>query len=509
MNAKSNLIKGTIMLTIFGFLGKAMGALFKIGLVNIIGAKGMGIYGLIFFLFVFFTLLSSEGFSLGLTMNIAKNNNGKMVSYKKEAFRAIFSLSIISAIMLVFLSPILSSIQGGVVGWQVYVVVALCVVAVAMLGYFKAIIRGREAFKLFSIIEVVEDIFKIAIGLVFAKLFMRFGEQASVVGIFLGVLFSALVSIIVVLFFGKKYLKNSTLVVPLTKDERRAYYKFSGLTMACDLVVPVVQFIDSILVIHLLGFVGLFPEQATSLFGISKGSVAAILNLPTFLLVAFEFLLLPLQAKAVSESDYTKKTTLSLMLAFFVSVPFVVFFNVFSMNIITLLYGSALTEAEILLAANLLKLGSISIIFSALTSVMVVGLEAKEVASVPLVATVLGGVVKIVFMIIFVPKISIYAVELSSVLFCLVECLVVFIYAKKHKLFNRPKYFWWMSLGWLALVFLMKGIYALLTKLLPLSLAFILSGALTLLIASFVVLILVIITKKKKINILQIVYKSV
>ncbi|MEF2734897.1 MAG: oligosaccharide flippase family protein, partial [Blautia sp.] len=48
MNNRQLLLKGTLVLTLSGFLTKIMGFIYRIFLSQAIGARGMGIYQLIF-----------------------------------------------------------------------------------------------------------------------------------------------------------------------------------------------------------------------------------------------------------------------------------------------------------------------------------------------------------------------------------------------------------------------------------------------------------------------------
>ena len=154
-------LKGTIILTLFSFLGKALGAIFKITLTNLVGAEGVGIYGLVFPIFVFFEILASDGYSLGLTVNIAKfKNQEKAKGYLNFAFKLIVFTAFISSILILILSGVFSRLQGGVPK-TVYFIVALSVFSVSILNFFKAVVRGNEQFKLFSITEIIEDISKI------------------------------------------------------------------------------------------------------------------------------------------------------------------------------------------------------------------------------------------------------------------------------------------------------------------------------------------------------------
>lgn len=450
----ASLIKGTIILTIFAFLGKALGALFKISLTNLVGTEGMGIYGLVFPIFVFFEILSSDGFNLGLTVNIAKYRNKKDVvdAYKNYALKLIVVAAVFSALTISLLSPIISGLQGGAISVFLYIEVALCVVSVALLSYFKGVVRGYENFKLFSISDVVEDLTKIIFSLCFAYLFRGYGVEASIAGVFGGIIISSILSIMVLLIFGKKYFKrNKALILPI--EDRKDYLKFSLLATFSSLVIPAIQFIDSILIVRLLGGIGLSVESSTKLFGLSRGSVSALLNLPAFLLVSFEFLLLPsLSRSGVKESK--GKTSFSLILALFVSFPFTLLYLIFPTEILSMLYGGALSASELVVAARLLVIGALAITFSSISSIVIVCLESEKHTFIPFLASLIAGVLKVIFIIIFVPKLSIYGAELSSVLFTLVEAVIVFVYAFRKKIFYRPNLMWLVIVLWVVLMLL-------------------------------------------------------
>ena len=58
---KNPIIKGTIILTIASLLSRIIGFLYRIFLSNLIGAKGMGVFQLIFPVLVFCIALSCGG----------------------------------------------------------------------------------------------------------------------------------------------------------------------------------------------------------------------------------------------------------------------------------------------------------------------------------------------------------------------------------------------------------------------------------------------------------------
>lgn len=492
------LIKGTIILTLFSFLGKALGALFKISLTNLIGTEGIGIYGLVFPVFVFFELLSSEGFNVGLTVYVAKYNNSKDVSYayKTYAFKLIIISALFSALIISLLSSVLSKLQGGVVSAILYIEIALCVVSVSLLSYFKGVVRGEEDFKLFSISEAIEDLSKILFGLLLAYLFKDFGVEASVAGVFGGIIISSILSIFIILICGKRYFKRR-ISRPLSKEECDKFLRFSVLASLSALVVPSLQFVDSILIVRLLGSVGLTPEVSTRLFGLSRGSVSALLNLPAFLLVSFEFLLLPSLSRS-GVSECRDKTSLGLNLVLFVTIPFFLLYVIFPQEILIILYGKALSVGELYVATRLLKIGAISLMFSALSGVVVLSIESNGHTLVPFVASIVAGILKLSFLIAFVPKLSIYGAELSSVLFTLVEALIIFVYAFKKRYFCKINWLWLVVIFWIVVFGLIYLLYIFLASYFKAVWAFGASVSIMVLLFLIIGMVVFVIMKKKK-----------
>lgn len=458
---KSKVFKSGLLLTSFGFLGKVVGAIFKIGLSVLVGSLGMGIYQLMFPLLVFFTVLSSGGFSLALTIKTAENKTkSKHGGYFKLSIASCFILSLISSILIVLFAKRLSKLQGSEISPNLYYIVAVGVVVISTLSIIKAKIQGEERFKLYSLAEIIEDIFRVVIGLILGYLLLGFGADAAICGVFVGIILSSLLSIIFLLIFRGN--KGQVVSIPLSRFERKEFFKYSLLALASALVVPIIQFIESAVVINLLTATSNISNMAaTKLYGLSRGSVSAIINIPFFVLSSFEILLLPNLARSKNCGNYYKKTEVGLFLALAISIPFVLLFELYAPVVINFLYGNALSAAELSVSANLLQIGSVGIVFSAISIILSVILNSNNIVKGPFIASIVAGAMKLVFIFVFVSKMSIYAVELSSVIFSMTMCLVNLIFAVKYKCFSSPKKVGGLTLIWSVLFALTWCIYKL------------------------------------------------
>ena len=458
---KSNekkVIIGTLMLTIFGLLCKALGAVYKIGLTAIVGSYGMGLYQLLFPVLVFFIVFSSEGFATALTVKQAENKEYGWAYFRLSIISSII-ISLVSFLIINLASPLFETIQGGQLNQWLYFIVSIGVIVISILSIIKARIRGAEKFVAYSLFEALEDVLKVVFALGLAWQLSSYGIMGSVAGIFIGIILSSFVTFIALMFYRPSGM--ITIKRRLSKEQKKEYLRFVFFTMAGIIVIPAIQFIESGIVVGLLQKSGASELVATKLYGISRGSVSAIINLPFFIISAVEVLLLPNLSRSKKEGIYFKKTQLSLLFAVLVSVPFVLGFMMFSSEIVGLLYGGTFIAEETIIATKLLRIGAAGIFFSAITSFLVVILNSNNKTLAPFIANLIAGIVKIVFIIVLTPRISIYAIELSSVLFSMLVCLINLIFAIKYKVIKKPRFVLVVIILWVIIFSIIKFIYGL------------------------------------------------
>lgn len=97
----NQIIKGTLILTIAGIFSRILGFLYRIFLSNLIGAKGMGIFQLIFPVLTFCVALSCGGIQIAVSRFVAESKS------KSQSFLVLVSSIIMSLILSVLTSLIL------------------------------------------------------------------------------------------------------------------------------------------------------------------------------------------------------------------------------------------------------------------------------------------------------------------------------------------------------------------------------------------------------------------
>lgn len=440
---KHNCALTTAVLSVLGLVGKIASVLFKIVLIVLIGTVGIGYYQLTFPLFVFLFSISSVGVSTTITMYIAERgwnvskSNGSLNFAKKMTLL----ISIIVSIMLIFFAPQIAKMQGNEEVETIYFSIAFAVVSVSILTLYRAILRGNKLIKEYAISDIIEQISKLSLCIIFASLFMKISVLLSVVGVFVGITLSSLISLVYIMIVLKNYnsLTNNELLNTEMFD-RPVFLKNALIAGLSSVLIPFIQFLESVIVIGLLCEKGVSSIEATSLFGLSRGNVSALLNLPNTIILAIEFLLLPDILSLKSKIEISKKSqniiSIALCLGLFVALIFYFFGN----EILGFVYGKSLVGENKLIADKLLKIGAISVVFLSIGQVETVVLQGVKKLHLPIVSLGVSSIVKLIFELVFIKNLGIYAVEISNVLFYVTLCFINTVFLIKNKIyFGTPK----------------------------------------------------------------------
>lgn len=432
---------GTVLLSMLGIVSKVISVLFKIVLIIVIGTVGIGYYQLTFPLFVFLFSISSVGISTTLTMQIAENGWGTLIQNRgfNYARKTTIIVSVISSLLLVLFSSLIARIQGNAEIRYIYYSATLAIICVSMLTLYRGVLRGNEKVRAYAISDIIEQLSKLVFAMLFAYLLVGLGELYAVIGVFVGIALSAVVALIYIRVVISK-IKAQQPLNPITKEfDKRQFLKFSLIAGLTSILLPFVQFIDSIVVVRLLSVAGNSLIDATRLFGLSRGNVSALLNLPNTIIVAIEFLLLPDLLKIQDRDKLCKKCQTSITIALLLGAFMGAMFFAFSREIMSIAYGKSFSGNDADIASTLLKIGAIAVIFSSISQIQSVVLQGIKKLHLPIVSLCIASLVKITFELIFIRHIGICAAELSNVLFYISLSLTNGIFLLKNKVpFGNP-----------------------------------------------------------------------
>lgn len=298
MNLKNSLVSGTIVLTLSGLLSRVIGFFYRIFLSQRFGEEAMGIYQLIGPLMGLTYALCISGIQSAIAKQIAEKTSkkvlyiGLLISFTLSSFctvfllqnaswlatKAFFEVRLIPLIKVLALSMPLSTIHS------------------CINGYFY----GKKQAKYPAILQLIEQLARVlSVVIIF---YINDTKQlktplyVTVVGLFVGEIFSSLFSVI---FYNLEKRKKYTTKNTPTSSIVLEIFRYSIPLTTARIVVGLLQSIENIYIPQKLLLAGYETSEALSLFGVLSGMALPLIMFPTAITNSLSSMLLP----AVSEQN--------------------------------------------------------------------------------------------------------------------------------------------------------------------------------------------------------------
>lgn len=430
-------ISGALVLSLGGLLAKILGALYRIPLTNIVGSYGMGLYQLVFPPYILFLTVAQAGIPVAVSKLIAENNQLGNHERSRKIFRAAFmflaALGALCAVIMACLSKVIAVSQGNAETATAFLIVAPALLFVPVTNALKAYFQGNMNMVPSGVTTVIEQVVKLAVGLLCAIRFMPDVHKAV-----MGAVFAITVS-----EFGSLAIMATVYLVHRRKNKlprlTLAWTDVKGIAPGVfTLAVPIAlggfamqmsQVIDSVMVVNLLTV-----PNATEMYGLWTGPVNSMLGLPIALSGGVAVSALPSITKMYYSNDRDKLCVgfnSAMKLTLVVALPCAFGMIALSRPILQLLYGS-LPESEIYVASVLLSLSGLSIVFLAIlqTCVSVCQAVGKPYATVVIVSFAIVVKAAVNFVLLPNPQINIYGAAISETLCYLFATVCVIIYLR-------------------------------------------------------------------------------
>ncbi len=495
---KHSFIVGAIMLALGGFFAKIIGAFYKIPLTNILGSNGVGIYYLVFPLYSLILVVCSSGISVALSRQVAHARNLRQRRNERVYFVVAllftFVVSLICTLALMIFAREIAFLQGNVNAYFGYFAIAPSVLCASLSTVVKGYFQGVENMIPSSVSMIIEQVVKLATGLIFATRFITLGVEYAVFGAILGVTISELVTLIIMFInfvwhkrrhaykiyvankfsrtkcdvkLDKSLLKNNKIFLkcdmyksthgrgkklcriytevgnksPITYMQAfTQLFKIAVPTTLSNLIMPITSFVDSFLVINLLTKAGNSTLVATSLYGINNGVVSTLIALPVIFTSALSSVIVPNLSSIDMENkskELGQRSSFFVKLTLVMIIPMFVAMLTLAPDVISLLYSQGLSSKvinEFDFAYKLLIVSSTSIIYNALLQTFVSILQSIDKAIIPFYAMLVGVVVRTIMLVtlITLPHINIFAVVIANTVFLSLTLIICVVFVKKY-----------------------------------------------------------------------------
>ncbi|WP_184249217.1 putative polysaccharide biosynthesis protein [Gracilibacillus halotolerans] len=445
--AKSNFLRGTLLLTVASFLSKFLGMIYVIPFTNLVGETGMTLYGYAYGPYTIFLSISTVGIPLAVSKFVSKYNtlNDYHTSYRtfKMSVMIMFATGILSFLVMFFSADLIAkwTIDEGTKNISIddvkYVIrmVSFSLIIIPGMAVMRGFFQGNQSMEPTAVSQVIEQIARIVFLLVVVFIIIQLagGERVTAVGwatfaAFIG----GLASWIVLLYYWRsrkrhinENLKRQRKIYQYeTKDLLRELISYSGVFVFVGMAIPLFQLVDQFTFNHAMVAIGLADEAevAYSIFNVQGHK---LIILPVTIATGLSLALLPEITSAYNSKDSKRVKLLinqALQIIMFFVLPAVVGIMLLSDEIYGGLFGlqnidiagpllawyapSALTLAFFTVTASILqgineqKFTLISLGIGILTkvllnSIMIQTFESKGAVISTLIATLIASLLNI------------------------------------------------------------------------------------------------------------------
>lgn len=310
--SKKNVVTGALILTVASFITRILGFIYRIYMSNLIGAEGMGLFQLIFPIYMLAWTLSASGISLSVSKLIAQENAKREYGNMHRILKISVGLSIgigcvISAIIYIF-APFLATLvirePRTILALKI---LASCVPFMAAASSIKGYFYGMQKMSKPAISQVLEQVTRMMVIYFLAGLFIPKGLSYACALAVLGMCIGEIASFLYI-FISYKRNKSKK---KLSKKPSLTLFQSYGilLSMAIPLtgsrfVTSILSSIENILIPIQLQLFGMTNSEAIGVYGKFSGMAMPLIFFPSMLTGSLSMALIP----AVSEASAVKNT---------------------------------------------------------------------------------------------------------------------------------------------------------------------------------------------------------
>ncbi len=321
----SNIVKGTLILTLSGFIIRFIGFFYRIFLSNTMGAELMGIYQLVFPVYgICFTIYAS-----GIQTSISRLVAGEIGKRNPKNVSRILGVGMVLSVLLAVAMSALIYFYADFIAWRILleercasslkilaVAFPFCGVTACINGYYYGLKKAGVPAATQLLEQVVRVIAVYFIALYFGNGELKVTCEMAVIGLVAGEIASCLYNS-AALFHEKSPSRQLIVDMDPNAKESRPKLIIKNLLVlsvplsANRLLLSILHSIEAVLIPSMLRRSGLSSQDSLVVYGVLNGMSIPFIMFPTALINALAVLLLPTisEAQAINNDKLIGKTT--------------------------------------------------------------------------------------------------------------------------------------------------------------------------------------------------------
>ena len=472
---KQTFLQGTAVLAMATVLVKLMGFLFKVPLNNIIGEDGFGYFNTAYDVYNVLLMISTTGLPVAMSRMISQaqthGNHAQIKRIYRTSLYVFLTIGMVGSLgMLIFCRQLSVMVTTNENSWAAIAALAPCVLLICLVSAYRGFFQGQSNMTPTSVSQIFEAVTRLVVGLGLAWLVMKLTGEAAVRaqgivlasgetaqdygditlaagGAILGVTLGSLISVV---YLHHKF-RQSNQILSLgggtAKSTRSTMKELLSIAVPITLGsagLQIINLFDTMIYMRrLTGALQWTEKMADSAKGVYNfcQTVFALpcSFIPTITIAVIPAITASLTRKDLAEAKATSESSVRTMAL--IAMPCAAGLFVMAEPVIRLLC-STYTEDRIQLAATMLAILGLTVIFNSLVLLLNAIMQAHGDVVTPVVNMLIGGIIKIIVNYILVgqPNLNIVGAPIGTFI-CYISITALDLIAMKRHISARPVIF--------------------------------------------------------------------
>ena len=472
---KQTFLQGTAVLAMATVLVKLMGFLFKVPLNNIIGEDVFGYFNTAYDVYNVLLMISTTGLPVAMSRMISQaqtlGNHAQIKRIYRTSLYVFLTIGMVGSLgMLFFCRQLSVMVTTNENSWAAIAALAPCVLLICLVSAYRGFFQGQSNMTPTSVSQIFEAVTRLVVGLGLAWLVMKLTGEAAVRaqgivlasgetaqdygditlaagGAILGVTLGSLISVV---YLHHKF-RQSNQILSLgggtAKSTRSTMKELLSIAVPITLGsagLQIINLFDTMIYMRrLTGALQWTEKMADSAKGVYNfcQTVFALpcSFIPTITIAVIPAITASLTRKDLAEAKATSESSVRTMAL--IAMPCAAGLFVMAEPVIRLLC-STYTEDKIQLAATMLAILGLTVIFNSLVLLLNAIMQAHGDVVTPVVNMLIGGIIKIIVNYILVgqPNLNIVGAPIGTFI-CYISITALDLIAMKRHISARPAIF--------------------------------------------------------------------
>lgn len=306
-------VKSTLILSVATLVSKILGSIFRIPLQNIAGDEVLGIFSLVYPVYMVALILSVAGIPVAISKLISEarvnNDHQRIDEIYRTASVLTLLFGVLSFTLILLFQNQLANLLGGPAVKPALIIVSLTLLIAPYMAVYRGYFQGFENMVPTALSQVIEQFVRVGLILILAVVLVQQNYSSETIsgGIMVGSSLGALASLIYLRFlFRKNKAKNAVEKSPFSWKQ---FIETSKVILLISIPISIgaitmalVNFVDSLTIPMSLVNADVPTEDITYLYGI-YGRGLSLVQIVTVFSSSLVLPLIPLITRKLAERD--------------------------------------------------------------------------------------------------------------------------------------------------------------------------------------------------------------